>query len=155
MSKKRRNYRLFFLRSVIILPFIFIFLSFIKYSLKTTNEIIDIEVPVQEDTVAPEIALVGKEEVTILVGEDYTEQGFSALDNGIDITGKVDVRSNLNEAEAGNYTIEYYVEDEAGNSSTKTRKVIVEADYNFNTKDPEFYLRSLEHYIEKKDIMLA
>ncbi|MBR3368614.1 DUF5011 domain-containing protein [Candidatus Saccharibacteria bacterium] len=144
-KKRRRKYqtriifRTFFL--VCILMAIF-FLAFLNY--KTVDEIII-------DKTAPEIVLFGKKTVTILAGEEYNEPGFCATDNGEDITGRVKVEGEVNNDKSGEYYIEYSVVDDSDNKTIVKRKIIVEKEYNFATKDPNFYLRSLENYIKEKN----
>lgn len=102
------------------------------------------------DEEAPKIYLSGKMTITILVGEEFKEPGFSATDNGIDFTDRVEISNNIDNSQPGRYLIEYTAKDDNDNKVTEYRTVIVEEDYNFATKDPEFYLRSLENYIKEK-----
>ncbi len=80
------------------------------------------------DETAPTIFLLGDEFITINVGEEYNEQGATALDNvngdisnNIVITGEVDILT------LGLYTLNYNVTDTAGNTaSTISRSVSVQ-----------------------------
>ncbi len=80
------------------------------------------------DETPPTILLLGDESITINVGEEYSEQGATALDNvdgdvsnNIVITGKVDTLT------LGLYNLQYNVTDVAGNiASTVTRNVSVQ-----------------------------
>ncbi len=78
------------------------------------------------DNEPPVITLNGDEEMTINLGESYIEPGATALDNmDGDITEKIIITGEVNEEEAGSYTITYTVEDKAENEAIVTRTVIV------------------------------
>lgn len=77
------------------------------------------------DKVAPELTLSG-EDVSIIVGNDYNEPGYSAKDNyDGDLTEKVKATNNIKKDEVGEYQVTYEVEDSSKNKTTKTRKVNV------------------------------
>ena len=79
------------------------------------------------DTEAPVITLKGKNEVSIYVGEDYTEEGYEVSDNyDKDLDKKVKVTSNVDKEKEGTYEILYEVEDSSHNKASVTRKVTVE-----------------------------
>ncbi len=79
-----------------------------------------------EDKEKPTITLKGSSEITIYVGNNYTEPGYTATDNcDGDITNNVSVSGTVNKNTAGTYTITYKVKDKSDNEDTKTRKVIV------------------------------
>ena len=145
IDKKRiRKYRFrIFRRLLLILILLALIILIIFTSHSTINELI-------LDKTAPEIVLSGKTTMTILAGEEFSEPGYSATDNGVDFTEKVKVKNNIDINEPGEYLVSYSVEDDSGNEAVEYRKVIVEKEYNFNTKDPDFYLRSLENYIKEK-----
>ena len=86
---------------------------------------------VENDTVAPEIVLVGDDTVTMRTGGTYEDEGATATDiyDG-DLTDSVVVdTSALNAAAAGSYTVTYNVDDLSGNAATEvTRTVEVEDD---------------------------
>ena len=71
------------------------------------------------DDVEPTVTLNGGSQVTLVVGDTYTEEGVSTNEGVVSITGTV------NTAEPGTYTVTYLVTDEAGNTSTAERIVIV------------------------------
>ena len=78
------------------------------------------------DTRAPHLNIKGSPTTHILVGEGFTDEGVIALDNidskvDVKVTGKVDTNT------PGEYVLTYTATDAAGNTSTETRKVIVEA----------------------------
>ena len=81
---------------------------------------------VYEDKVAPILTLNGSDVTYAFVNEGYSEKGFSAADNCIgDISNRVKVIGSVNTSVAGTYTLKYEVSDDAGNTTTKERKVIV------------------------------
>ncbi len=74
----------------------------------------------------PVITINGEENVTLTIGETYTDAGATAIDhdgNAVTVT----TNSNVNTAEAGNYTVVYTATDVNGTSS-KTRNVTVTLD---------------------------
>src|SRR5574344_754840 len=62
--------------------------------------------------------------VTIKLDDEYSEPGYKALDNGIDITDKVIVSNNINNKRIGDYKVNYKV-DGKFKSLTKKRDVKV------------------------------
>ncbi len=77
------------------------------------------------DTTNPEIKLEG-EELTLIVGTEYKELGYSASDNyDGDITDKVTSTNNIDINTIGEYEITYSVKDSSGNDANATRKVNV------------------------------
>ncbi|MBQ1550603.1 MAG: DUF5011 domain-containing protein, partial [Bacilli bacterium] len=77
------------------------------------------------DTTSPEIS-IGAETVNLLVGNDYTEFGFSASDNyDGDITSKVTSTNNIDKNTVGTYEVNYEVSDSSGNKSSAKRTVNV------------------------------
>lgn len=77
------------------------------------------------DTTSPEIN-IGAETVNLLVGNDYTEFGFSASDNyDGDITSKVTSTNNIDKNTVGTYEVNYEVSDSSGNKSSARRVVNV------------------------------
>ncbi len=145
IDKKRiRKYRFRILRRIFLSLILLALITLIIFtSHSTINELI-------LDKTAPEIVLSGRKTMTILAGEEFNEPGYSATDNGVDFTEKVEVKNNVNTNEPGKYFIGYFAKDDSGNETAEHRTVIVEKEYNFNTKDPDFYLRSLENYIKEK-----
>lgn len=80
---------------------------------------------VKADIVKPVITIKGDAQVTLTVGDTYTEAGASATDD-VDGTVAVKTTGSVDTTKAGTYTITYTATDKAGNKSTATRTVIVE-----------------------------
>lgn len=79
------------------------------------------------DVTAPELRLNGDVEITLAVGTEFEDPGYTATDDyDGDITDKVVISGNVNPAVAGEYELTYTVQDSAGNVTTKKRKVIFE-----------------------------
>ena len=91
-----------------------------KYTTKYTTK--------KRNTTPPTIVLSGSSTVTITLGSSYKEPWYSARDAyGSNLTSKVKVTSNINTSKVGTYTIKYTVTDSYGNTSYKTRNVIVKS----------------------------
>ena len=77
------------------------------------------------DTTAPTIALNGNNNTVVPTNSSYTDLGAIASDlsytSNIPVTGT----SNFDITQSGNYAFTYTAEDEAGNTATITRNVIV------------------------------
>nr|WP_321221219.1 immunoglobulin-like domain-containing protein [uncultured Psychroserpens sp.] len=82
------------------------------------------------DTTAPVITLIGAATINLNVGDNYNEQGATAIDNyDGDLTSNIATTGTVNTNSAGTYFINYNVSDAAGNAATQvTRTVIVSAD---------------------------
>ncbi|AXT54876.1 DUF5011 domain-containing protein [Aquimarina sp. AD1] len=86
------------------------------------------------DNIPPVITLIGASTITILQGGSYTDSGATASDN-VDgnITAQIVTTGNVNVNIPASYTIEYNVQDAAGNNATEVvRTIIVESNINFN-----------------------
>lgn len=90
------------------------------------------------DTIPPVIALAGPLTVTLPCGEDYVEPGASAVDETDgDLTQQVVVDlSGVSPLTPGIHTVEYTVSDAAGNTATRTRRVISLCDTPVAFGDP-------------------
>lgn len=81
------------------------------------------------DYVAPEIVLIGDNPYRIIVGENYIEPGFQAVDDvDGDISGSVVVSGTVDTSEAGVYTLYYDVTDAAGNSAVQVSRQVQVSD---------------------------
>ena len=84
------------------------------------------------DTIAPVITLNGNSVIYVEYPSTYTDEGASAEDmrNGdatvYDITEDIVATDNINFGQLGSYTINYSVEDMAGNTASVDRSVIVQ-----------------------------
>lgn len=79
------------------------------------------------DPIAPELTLKGASVIMLRKGKTYVEPGYTAQDNcDGDITQKVTVNGTVNGNKTGIYILEYSVQDNYGNITTVTRKVIVD-----------------------------
>ncbi|HIG67410.1 MAG TPA: DUF5011 domain-containing protein [Porticoccaceae bacterium] len=76
------------------------------------------------DTTPPVITISGDAYINHEQGTTYTDAGATATDN-VDGDVSVDVSGNVDEAVADTYTITYSASDQAGNSATATRTVVV------------------------------
>lgn len=78
--------------------------------------------------VAPTITLYGSRIITLYVGDEYKDPGYSAKDcMGADITASVNVSGAVNTKVATTYRITYSVTDRYDNKNTITRTIIVKA----------------------------
>ncbi len=79
-----------------------------------------------EDSVAPQISLLGEEFIILNYGQEYTEAGYSATDDlDGDITDDVEINPSVDTFTPGTQTITYSVSDNAGNIATAIRTVLV------------------------------
>ncbi len=83
----------------------------------------------KEDSEAPKITLNGKDNIYLLVGDAYNEEGVTVTDDCDDLADKVKTTGTVDTSKPGTYTITYEVSDEAGNNAKVTRTVTV---YNKN-----------------------
>ena len=78
------------------------------------------------DTTSPKITLSVKERIIIKLNSEYSEPGYTAIDNyDGEITNKVIVSGNIDEKTAGVYKLLYEITDSNGNYSSKYRIVQV------------------------------
>ena len=84
------------------------------------------------DKEKPSINLKGNSTINLYLGARYSEPGYTASDNcDGDITDNVVVSGSVNTSKIGSYTIKYNVTDNAGNSNSIERKVIVKKKPNY------------------------
>lgn len=78
------------------------------------------------DSVAPTLAILADEEITLKVGEEYEEPGFMAYDD-VDgnLSDKVVTTGSIDTTKVGEYLVAYTVSDNAGNKTTKVRVITV------------------------------
>lgn len=94
------------------------------------------------DRIEPDISLIGEASVIIYLGNEYTEEGATAIDNvDGDISSAVTIVDNLNIRELGSYQVTYSVIDSNGNSNSVIREVeIREPDSSFILSDNDMTL---------------
>lgn len=101
------------------------------YGSETTGRENTTATQTENDTTAPEIKLLGSENMSIAVGEEFTDPGATAYDNvDGDLTKKITVDGEVDINTIGEYMLIYTVSDKAGNKDTKERKVIVKEGEN-------------------------
>lgn len=79
-----------------------------------------------EDIEKPTIELIGSDNKSIYIGDNYQEEGIKANDNcDGNISDKYTKEGEVNTNQLGEYVITYKVQDKAKNENTITRKVRV------------------------------
>ena len=99
----------------------------VKYSCTDTdgNEAFAYRTVIVGDVIAPTITVTGDNPATVLAGKTYTDAGAACTD---DIDGNITPTSDASEVDTetpGTYTIIYTCTDNAGNTATAERRVIV------------------------------
>ncbi|MFW5960687.1 MAG: DUF5011 domain-containing protein, partial [Chitinivibrionales bacterium] len=98
------------------------------------------------DTIPPEITLKGEAEMSLAVNQEYNDPGATAVDNRDgDITERIEItppEEKVSTATTGSDTIVYKASDSAGNTTRKTRKIIImdSVDIPEDTTPPEITL---------------
>lgn len=78
------------------------------------------------DPVAPELVLLGEQEMLVSAGHPYNEPGCQAYDNADgDITDRVEISGQVDVYRPGVYPVTYTVSDSYGNTTTVVRNVNV------------------------------
>ncbi len=78
------------------------------------------------DNEGPKVELKGKQRAVIYVGEDYEEEGYTAIDNADgDVTSKVTVDKKYDNTKEGNYKINYTAVDSSNNKGETSREILV------------------------------
>ncbi len=84
---------------------------------------------VYSDPVPPVLELKGGEKITLWVGQEYKEPGYTATDNcDGDLSGSVKVTGSVNTKKKGSYTLTYTVQDTYKNKTSVTRTVNVKGE---------------------------
>ena len=91
------------------------------------------------DTTPPVISLQGNAEITLFVGEPFTDSGATAHDElDGDITDRIEVTDLVNTSAPGVYEVRYNVKDSAGNEATEAvRTVEVQDTHRLEVIQPE------------------
>lgn len=75
---------------------------------------------------APTISIIGEANLTLNVGDKYTEKGATAKDEiDGDITNKMETKGNVNTSVAGKYEVTYKVKNSKGKETTAKRTITV------------------------------
>ena len=75
----------------------------------------------------PIISLLGDETIQLCIGDSFIDPGVSSVDAyDEDISGNIEIISNLNNSSVGSYTVTYSSTDDNGNVSTIDRTVNVD-----------------------------
>jgi len=84
------------------------------------------------DTTAPDITLIGADNIALNLGDTYTEQGATATDNvDGDITVNIVTAGDaVNTSAVGVYVVTYNVSDNAGNAAAQITRTITVTDPN-------------------------
>lgn len=79
----------------------------------------------QKDLTPPIITLIGESKVVIEVGSEYIDEGATAQDDvDGDISGKIEVNSNVDTSSVGTYKVIYNVSDSSGNSADEVTRTV-------------------------------
>lgn len=82
--------------------------------------------PPPPDTTPPVLTILGSNPLNHTVSTPYVDAGATAIDNiDGDITANIIVTNGVNENVVGNYIVNYFIADLAGNNSTGNRTVYV------------------------------
>jgi peptidoglycan/xylan/chitin deacetylase (PgdA/CDA1 family) len=94
------------------------------------NEATAVRTILYRDPEAPDLVLIGGNQVTISSGSPFSDPGYTALDDQDgDLTDQVKVSGILNYFAAGTYTLTYSVTDSDGYTTSVQRSVTVDSDY--------------------------
>ncbi len=78
------------------------------------------------DDEKPVITLKGNSTINLRKGDEYVDAGATASDScDGDLTKKIKTDNKVNTSEVGSYEVVYIVQDNNGNKTIKTRKVVV------------------------------
>ena len=102
--------------------------SIVSYSVKDSSgnkKVINKKV-LFEDIEKPSIELIGSDNKSVYIGENYQEEGIKANDNcDGDISDKYTTEGEVNTSSLGEYVVTYKVKDKANNEATIKRTVRV------------------------------
>ncbi len=96
------------------------------FSNVTTTHTISVTFTASPDTVPPVITILGDNPYNVILGNNFTDSGATALDDRDgDLTTSIQASGTVNTNAIKNYTITYTVSDKAKNTSKATRSVVV------------------------------
>ena len=126
----------------------------IRYTVEDAqhNEAVAIERVVHVvDTTKPLLTLLGKAEVTVEMGDTYSDAGATAMDNVEgNISANIEINNPVNTESVGDYTITYAVEDSQHNQALEIQRLVHVVDTFVPASS---YLPSLE--IDENKIIYA
>ena len=95
------------------------------YEKEDNEKVLDlVQTAIVQDTIAPEITIIGREEIYVFLGDNFMDQGVRAIDSyeGEDV--EVIVDSTVNTSNIGEYTITYQAKDSSGNLSPEITRIV-------------------------------
>lgn len=91
----------------------------------------------RDDTVPPELTLLGNTNMILNVGSTYRESGYTATDDcDGDISSRVTITGKVDTFCPGRYKLTYTVQDSFSNTTTATRSVFVKSPEVKRVNDP-------------------
>ncbi len=126
--------------------------SSVRYAPKTYCTEHTNSTPQNNKKSVPVITLKGDANITINVGDTYTEQGATAKDEKDgDISSKISMSGSVNTSKAGKYTITYTVTNSSGSKATVKRTITVKGkESSNNNKEKEKEKENKENKTEEK-----
>lgn len=107
------------------------------YSTLSGDDEEEVKTTTIRDVEKPIIVLVGEKNITLKVGEEWKEPGYTATDNiDKDITARVEVKGTVDTKIPGEYIITYTIKDSAGNIGEEKRVVKVVGNTTTTTTRP-------------------
>ena len=101
-------------------------ISYTLSNLKGRNTVTETRTINVVDTTAPVITLKGEKSVRIAIGSEYTDAGATAADKvDGDLSKFIKTESKVDTNKKGKYTVSYTVTDNAGNTASAEREVVV------------------------------
>lgn len=77
------------------------------------------------DKKAPQLSLNGEAEITLLIDQEYTEQGANAQDNKDgDLSSQVQITGQVDNSKVGSYSLNYNVSDSSGNAAIQVTRAV-------------------------------
>lgn len=95
------------------------------YEKEDNEKVLDlVQTAIVQDTIAPEITIIGREEIYVFLGDNFMDQGVRAIDSyeGEDV--EVIVDSTVNTSNIGEYTVTYKAKDSSGNLSPEITRIV-------------------------------
>lgn len=74
--------------------------------------------------IVPTISLIGDENITLKLNENYVEQGATAEVNEEDVSNKIIIEGNVDTTKPGEYQVKYIAYNEKNTNSSETQRTI-------------------------------